>query len=133
MILIPGCAFYPPNPSTPPPQTIAEAGHWGMRYPEFENDPHVYFGTSTTDAIIFAVKELGRDTVMFNCDLQDGGSERAIDAFDKLHETHRFVLSGRSLECDAPDRLKDFIRRSEGDFKVDPIFRNKSPARMWGP
>ena len=75
---------------------------------------------------------LGRRTVMFNNDLQDGGSERAIDAFEELYETHPFTLSGRSLNCDAPFRLKRFIKKSGGEFRVDPISRRIMPAVIRG-
>ena len=76
---------------------------------------------------------MGRDTVMFNNDLQDGGSQKAIQAFETLWKRRAFTLSGRSLNCDAPNVLKGFIKKSGGDFKVDPIARTVLPARVWGP
>ncbi len=69
---------------------------------------------------------------MFNNDLQDGGSTKAIEAFEALWEKCPFTLSGRSLNCDAPQILKDFIQKTGGDFKVDPINRTVQPARSWG-
>jgi hypothetical protein len=101
---------------------------------EFANDPHAYTCNSTTDAIIYAATELKRDTVMFNCDLQDSGSEQSIVAFEELRKKKKkFMLSGRSLECEAPERLRAFIKLTGGGFKVDPINRAVSPARPWSP
>jgi hypothetical protein len=144
-----GCRFHPPNPAAPAPTKIAEApaglaGRFPRGFPgylggtqvlgvDFEGDQHVYNASSTTDAIIFAVKELGRETVMFNSDLQDGGSLRAVEAFEELHLKRKFVLSGRSLNCDAPVPLAGFIKVSGGEFKLDPIGRTPQPAVQWQP
>jgi hypothetical protein len=70
---------------------------------------------------------------MFNNDLQDSGSKSAIAAFDTLWQQRNFTLAGRSLNCDAPEVLKEFIKKSGGDFKVDPISRVVQPARPWRP
>ncbi len=131
LILVVGCVFLPPNPGAPPPQKLV--GQMPYMGNEFANDPNAYTAASTTDAIIFAVEELKRNTVMFNNDLQDGGSESAIDAFEELRKKKKFTLSGRSLNCEAPPRLLEFIESSKGDFKVDPLTRSKSPAQTWGP
>jgi hypothetical protein len=134
IILIGGCVFSRSNPNAPPPQKLIDTGQ-GMPYLgiEFDGDEHVYMGYSTTDAIIFAVEKLKRDTVMFNNDLQDGGSEQSIDALEALRKKQRFTLSGRSLNRNAPARLLQFIEASGGDFKVDPISRTAMPAVPWGP
>jgi hypothetical protein len=148
LLLVNGCSFSPPNPAAPVPTKLAEmpAGFPGGvrgRFPgvfpggsnvlgvDFEGDQHVYNASSTTDAIIFAVRELGRETVMFNSDLQDGGSLRAVEAFEELHLKRKFVLSGRSLNCDAPVSLAGFIKASGGEFKLDPIGRSPLPAVRW--
>ena len=95
------------------------------------HDQHVYSCRSTTDAIIFAARDLKRDTVMFNNDLQDSSSEKAIRTLEKLHKEIPFRLSGRSLQRDAPACLLDFIKMTGGDFVVDPINRVKQPALPW--
>jgi hypothetical protein len=132
LILVGGCHFGPPGSGGPPIQK-----HTGpmpyMPTNEFANDPNTYMAYNTTDAIIFAVEELKRNTVMFNNDLQDGGSESAITALEQLRKKKKFTLSGRSLNCEAPERLLDFIKSSGGDFKVDPLSRQISPAQQWGP
>lgn len=130
LIMVPGCHFGPPSPSAPAPQKGA-AGY--LTAPGIERDPHVYLASNTTDAIIYAVEKLRRRTVMFNNDLQDGGSMEAIEALNSLRRKRRFTLSGRSLNCNAPECLLKFIRRSGGDFKVDTISRAAAPARPWGP
>ncbi len=132
LILVEGCIFAPPNPNAPPPQRLIDLRQQ-LPYmgTEFADDPHVYRALSTTDAILFAVEKLKRNTVMFNNDLQDGGSEKAIAAFEQLRKKRRFTLSGRSLNCEAPDCLLKFIKSSEGDFKLDPISRSPSPAQLW--
>lgn len=131
LIIVPGCSFPPPNPGAQPPQKLV--GQMPYMGNEFADDPHAYTCNSTTDAIIFAVEVLKRNTVMFNNDLQDGGSESAIDALEELRKKKKFALSGRSLNCDAPPRLLEFIKSSKGDFKVDPLSRTKSPAVAWYP
>ena len=131
LILVGGCYFAPPSPESPPPQKLV--GQMPYMGNEFADDPHTYTCNSTTDAIIFAVEVLKRNTVMFNNDLQDSGSESAITAFEALRKKRNFVLSGRSLNCDAPPRLLEFIKASKGDFKVDPLTRTKSPAQAWSP
>lgn len=128
LILVPGCHFPAPAQSVVAKQ---ERGAY-MAAQGTERDPHIYLAQNTTDAIIFAVEKLRRRTVMFNCDLQDGGSQLAIDAFEKLLRRQRFTLSGRSLNCDAPEGLRDFIRQSGGDFRVDTISRVSAPAVPWG-
>lgn len=128
LILVPGCHFPQPAQSV---VTKHERGSF-MSAPGTENDPHIYLAQNTTDAIIFAVEKLQRRTVMFNCDLQDGGSQLSIKAFEKLFRHQRFTLSGRSLNCNAPKCLLDFIRHSGGDFKVDTISRASAAAVPWG-
>lgn len=130
LILVNGRYFAPPNPGAPPQKLV---GHMPYMGNEFADDPNAYTCASTTDAIIFAVEELKRNTVMFNNDLQDSGSESAIDAFEEVRKKRKFTLSGRSLNCDAPPRLLEFIKATKGDFKVDPLTRTKSPAMPWGP
>lgn len=134
LILIEGCHFASPVPNAPEPQRLKDMQ---MQMPyvggAFANDEHVYYGTNTTDAVIFAVEKLRRRTVVFNNDLQDSGSESAIDAFEELRKRHKFTLSGRSLNCEAPPRLLKFIKVSGGDFKVDTIGRARMPAVPWVP
>ncbi|MCA9124126.1 MAG: DUF4339 domain-containing protein [Planctomycetaceae bacterium] len=134
LILIPGCNFAPPSPVAAEPQKLIETG-MSMPYvgAEFVNDQHVYYGVNTTEAVIFAVEKLHRRTVVFNNDLQDGGSESAIDAFEELRKRRPFTLSGRSLNCEAPPQLLKFIKASGGDFKVDTIGRTRMPAVQWYP
>ncbi|MEO2035404.1 MAG: hypothetical protein ABGZ35_25275 [Planctomycetaceae bacterium] len=132
LILVVGCNFAPPNPTSPTPQKGPFPDTYGLG-PRFAKDRYVYTSQNTTDAIIFSVERLKRRTVMFNNDLQDGGSEQAIDAFMELRRKRRFTLSGRSLNCNAPDCLRRFIKRSGGDFKVDPISRTRSSAVNWTP
>ena len=129
LILVNGCNFGPPNSAAPPPRK-GIAGSF-VPFTELARDPEVYVADNTTDAIIFAVKKLRRRTVMFNSDLQDGGSKSAIEAFKKLRRRVKFSLSGRSLNCDAPKCLLDFIKVSGGDFNVDTINRTKLPAIPW--
>ena len=132
LILVVGCRFGEANPENQRPTRLSETGRsqnvFGV---DLSNDPHVYFSENTTDAIILAVKQFRRDTVMFNNDLQDGGSMKAIEAFEDLWEKCGFTLSGRSLNCDAPKVLQDFIQKSGGDFKVEPINRSVAPATNW--
>lgn len=127
LLLVRGCSFSLPTRAKPI-QT--------RQFTQFAGIPiqglNTYSCQTITDAILFAATELRRDTVMFNCDLQDGGSERAIAAFEKAYESQPFRLSGRSLERDAPERLLQFIQDSGGDFIVDPIYRIKQPALRWG-
>ena len=132
LILVRGCSFNPPIPNAPPPRKGVDQ-YSLVNAPGLKDDPYVYMAQSTTDAIIYAVETLRRRTVMFNNDLQDGGSEAAIRAFDELHAKLPFTLSGRSLNCDAPHCLRDFIERSGGDFKVDTIHRGRAPATVWRP
>ncbi len=131
LIIVNGCHFAPPTPGGQPPQKLM--GPMPYMGNEFANDPNAYTANNTTDAIIFAVEELRRNTVMFNNDLQDSGSESAIDAFEELWKEKKFTLSGRSLNCDAPPRLLEFIKKSKGEFKLDPLTRTKSPAQAWSP
>ena len=133
LLLVNGCNFSPPNPGRQPPRKLAEMPGRASQVSgvNFDDDEHVYYANTTSDAIIFAVKELRRGTVMFNNDLQDGGSIRAIDAFEDLREEYPFVLSGRSLNRDAPKILHDFIEASGGEFKLDPIGRQPQPAMPW--
>ena len=134
LILVPGCAFYQPTQSEVKKLSPEEAAYVvAPGIPGIERDKNIYSAQNTTDAIIFAVEKLKRRTVMFNCDLQDGGSESAIDAFEKLLRRHRFTLSGRSLNCKAPKCLLNFIRKSDGDFQVDTISRASAEAVPWGP
>lgn len=138
LLLVNGCNFSPPNPGSQPPRKLVEMHGrsprtFGMPMlgVNLNDDEHVYYANTTSDAIIFAVKELRRGTVMFNNDLQDGGSIRAIDAFEDLRKEFPFVLSGRSLNRDAPKILHDFIEASGGEFKLDPIGRQPQPAVPW--
>jgi hypothetical protein len=134
LILVPGCVFLPPNAGNLRPTKIRDSSLGAtcrVAGVDFASDDHVYYAASTTDAILMAVKLFRRDTVMFNNDLQDGGSLRAIAAFEELLQQRRFTLSGRSLNRDAPDELKAFIRKTGGDFKVDPINRAVAPAINW--
>ena len=133
LILVEGCHFAPPTGLGGRPTKLGGGGGSVVFAVDFSNDPHVYRAANTTDAILYAVEELKRDTVMFNNDLQDSGSLQAIAAFEELLKRRRFTLSGRSLNCDAPDILKEFIRKTDGDFKLDPINRQKSPAAHWSP
>jgi len=132
LIMVPGCNFSAPNPTAAEPQKGPGIPIF-IPVPGIETDPHVYMAQSTTDAIIYAVEKLKRRTVMFNNDLQDGGSESAIAAFQQLRRRRRFTLSGRSLNCNAPECLLKFIRQTRGDFKVDTISRSPAPARSWSP
>jgi len=126
LILVTGCSFYPPRND---PQVRDFSGtQSGV---DFSNDRYVYRCNSTTDAIVVAVTKFRRDTVMFNNDLQDGGSARALEALEELLEQRRFTLSGRSLNCDAPDPLKNFIEKSGGEFNLAVINRTPRPAVRW--
>jgi hypothetical protein len=100
---------------------------------DLSEDQHVFFAENTTDAVLMAVTQFRRDTVMFNNDLQDGGSPKAIAAFQAHHKQYGFTLSGRSLNRDAPQVLKDFIKKAGGDFKVNPINREVGAAINWRP
>ncbi len=141
LILVNGCNFGPPNPTAARPipysddlSTSMELFTIGIAADPtigIANDPHVYLAVSTTDAIIWAVEELRRSTVMFSNDLQDGGSKMAIDAFRKMREKRQFTLSGRSVNRDAPQCLLDFIVQSGGQFVVDTINRSREPAVSW--
>lgn len=134
LILVEGCCFRGPDASNQRPIKLSEArGRQRILGVDLSNDRHVYYSTSTTDSIILAIKHFRRDTVMFNNDLQDGGSLKAIEAFEELWKKRAFTLSGRSLNRDAPQVLQEFIRKSGGDFKVDPIKRSVSPATTWRP
>ncbi len=128
LIFVQGCSFRPPSNSKP----VKGSTDYQLMLLGILHDPHVYTSRSTTDAIIFAARDLKRDTVMFNNDLQDGGTEAAIEAMKRVHEEFPFRLSGRSLERDAPQSLLEFIKMTGGDFKVDPIYRVKKPAMRWG-
>jgi GYF domain 2 len=136
LVLVEGCDFRPANPNAQPPQKIT-GGYFPVMLPlgteYLLDDPHVFLADSTTDAIIYAVKMWKRRTVMFNNDLQDGGSERSIYDFEVLRKKFKFTLSGRSLNCDAPVRLRQFINKSGGEFKVDTIGRTKMQAVQWAP
>lgn len=132
LILVEGCHFGPAGSAPPPQKSNGPIPYMNTGQP-LENDPHTYYCSNTTDAIIFAVEELNRNTVMFNSDLQDGGSQKAIDDLERVRKKRKFVLSGRSLNCDAPERLLAFIKSSGGDFKVDTLTRTKMPAVPWGP
>ena len=127
LIFVHGCSFLPPSNSKP---TKGLSGY-SFALMSLMHDQHVYSCRSTTDAIIFAAQDLKRDTVMFNNDLQDSSSERAIHALEKLHKEIPFRLSGRSLQRDAPACLLNFIKMTGGDFVVDPINRVKQPALPW--
>jgi len=129
LIFVHGCSFNRPMNQTPTKGYYNYSNNLDLM--GLVNDPHVYTSSNTTDAIIFAARELKRDTVMFNNDLQDSGTEEAIYAMEKVHKEFPFRLSGRSLERDAPDCLLEFIKRTGGDFVVDPIYRNKQPAMRW--
>lgn len=130
LILVQGCFFdeYRPSYGWPAPSG-------GVPYVEerYRQDRHSYMANNTTQAIIFAVKELERDTVIFNNDLQDGGTLRAIASLETVWKERPFMLSGRSLNCDCPRELRAFIRKTGGDFKVDTIGRQAAPARPWQP
>jgi len=134
IILVNGCHFGAPGTGVTPPRKAAR-GEVGVYAPDSRlgRDRYVYVAQNTTDAIIFSVEKLRRRTVMFNNDLQDGGSKSAIDAFRQLRRKQRFTLSGRSLNCDAPACLLDFIKSSGGDFKVDTINRTRAAAVSWNP
>lgn len=130
LILINGCHFDSPSGVTERPQPLGQRIIHGV---DFIGDQHVYESRSTTEAILMAARVLRRDTVMFNNDLQDGGTEAAIRGFLETFQRSPFALSGRSLNCDAPQVLKDFIGLSGGEFKVDPISRTIGPAQNWVP
>ena len=134
LILVVGCHFDEPNSGNHRPIKLSESGaSQHVLGVDLSNDRHVYYATNTTDAVILAIKYFRRDTVMFNNDLQDGGSMRAIEAFEDLWKKRAFTLSGRSLNCDAPRVLRAFIGKSGGDFKMDPISRVVRPATEWTP
>jgi hypothetical protein len=130
LILVKGCAFDEYQPGGPWPVQAQLVPYVEARY---QQDRHAYTARNTTDAIVFAVKELERDTVIFNNDLQDGGTLRAIASLETVWKERPFMLSGRSLNCDCPPELRAFIRKTGGDFKVDTIGRQAAPARLWQP
>jgi hypothetical protein len=132
LILVEGCAFGPGDPQQQPIR-FSGTGRRDVYGVDFSNDPHVYVSNNTTDAILMAVRELRRNTVIFNNDLQDGGTQQAIQAFEDLRTRRPFTLSGRSLNRDAPEVLKNFITSSGGEFKVDVISRQMTSATTWGP
>jgi hypothetical protein len=133
LILVNGCNFGPPNSAAARPSPYSDELLISTEFSAIgiANDLHVYLADSTTDAIIWAVEELRRSTVMFSNDLQDGGSKMAIDAFRKMREKRQFTLSGRSVNRDAPQCLLDFIVQSGGQFVVDTINRSREPAVSW--
>jgi hypothetical protein len=134
LVLVVGCAFRPPNVADQRPVKLTPVtGRTTIYGVDFSKDRYVYVCPNTTDAVLLSIRYFRRDTVMFNNDLQDGGSQKAIQAFETLWKRRAFTLSGRSLNCDAPNVLKGFIKKSGGDFKVDPIARTVLPARVWGP
>ena len=135
LLMVNGCYFAAPNPSAREPTKIHQDGRGNHRIlgVNLSRDRNAYWANSTTDAILFAVNKLNRDTVMFNNDLQDSGSQQAIAAFKKLYEEKPFSLAGRSLNRHAPPNLLEFIKESGGDFRVDPIGRQAAPAVDWGP
>jgi|GEM_PF-3311883 len=130
LILVPGCYFGPATGDVPRKDTTSLLGMVG---PEFASDPNVYMCNNTTDAILYLVSELKTDTVHFNNDLQDSGSESAVTALSELWKKKKFQLNGRSLNCDAPECLQEFIKKTKGEFRVDPISRTIAPARPWSP
>lgn len=130
LILVNGCFFSVPDPNGQRPQKFDPQEQRLFRI-DLSRDPHVYSCLNTTDAILMAAKHFQSDTILFNNDLQDGGQLRAIAAIEKQWYTRPFILSGRSLSCDAPEELKAFIERTGGEFKLDPIHRTKAPARTW--
>jgi hypothetical protein len=141
LILVNGCNFGPPNSTAAFPSPYSDDLSISTEFSTIgiaaapvigiANDPHVYLADSTTDAIIWAVEELRRSTVMFSNDLQDGGSKMAVDAFRKKREKRQFTLSGRSVNRDAPQCLLNFIVQSGGQFVVDTIDRSREPAVSW--
>jgi hypothetical protein len=135
LFLVEGCHFYPPGASeafyTAAIDAEPERVHGIESGVDFDDDKHVYRCVSTLDAIALAVKKFRCNTVILNNDMQDGGSQLAVSFLKSLHDASPFVLSVRSLNCDAPIELKQFIRATRGQFKLDVISRLPDPAIEW--